>query len=30
MSSFILDEKRATVAPSNILWSADILMLIYA
>ena len=29
MSSFILAEKRATVAPSSILWSADMLMLIY-
>ena len=30
MSSFILAEKRATVAPSSILWSADMLMLIYS
>ena len=29
ISSFILAEKRATVAPSSILWSADMLMLIY-
>jgi hypothetical protein len=29
MSSFILAEKRATVAPSSILWSAEMLMLIY-